>query len=125
MYFEVTFSFIKLKSKFVFKAENYTDAEAKCYKLIKDKEWNEPSKITIKELQKYEVLKETEGEVWFKSTVVDEISEKGKELNKKILFNANNFDEATEYLNGLLEDSSYEGARCILLKETDIQDIIE
>lgn len=114
------------KRKIVFNAVSYTDAEAILTKYAKEESLLSDFKLSIKELSKIEIVaRPDEEQVWFKATIVTGISESGKELPSKILFNANNFDEAINYLNQITGECDYEGARCIMIKETDIYSVLQ
>lgn len=119
--------------RLVLNAENYTDAEAKAYSYIEQEkqQWKASlAKISIKELSKYKVIQSLgdgslKNDVWYKATVVNGISERGKELTERILFDAKNSYDALEKAETYaVEKGNYEAARCIQLKETDISEVV-
>lgn len=115
------------KRKIVFNAVSYTDAEAILTEYVTKEFSFADFKLSIKELSKIEILvRKDKEQLWFKATVTNGISESGgKELSSRILFNADNFNDAIEYLHSITIESDYEGARCTMIKETDIYTVLK
>lgn len=127
MFFEITIKFGRTDNrKIVVEAENYTEAEAKVQSYLEEIQ-RKSLKTSIKELSKFCIRKNTDNDadIWFKATIVNGISESGKELTKKILFNAKNSQSAFDLAeNYAVNENGYEAARCVQLKETDISEVI-
>lgn len=128
MLFEITIKYksTNVKETVLLNAENYTDAETKTFEYLN--KTDSSVKLSIKELSKYKVIvnDSKKATVWYKATVVNACSENGKELTERILYNAENseaaFDFTEEYA---VNNTEYEAARCISLKETNISHFLK